>query len=347
MKQAISVYFDTNVYRLAREKDEIEATRLILRKRGAQLVISSGNIFETLAISQGKSRREEAEAIVSLEPKYEEKPESWHHARELLLEIRRRRPNWIRSVSFQRSIKRFLTGHLTVWEMFKTGDYPSPEAYAHYRRDFERGVEQSNDFDKFLRTRMRTGDTFAFGRSLNDLVAVDLRDPEVYWRFESLSTWHAAIVVRSKVSRDYADWLDPFLKNGAFEDPSYERFWLHDASANNLPLNRLTGLVAFYQLKRKITHGNAADQQTGLQLGHGGDVLHDLQPRRPAQYHHVRRSQFHGRNEEHGHGSASFERPSGRHQRPHGRRRGALHRGQHRPRNLAGARHAQRPRDDQ
>jgi hypothetical protein len=27
-----------------------------------------------------------------------------------------------------------------------------------------------------------------------------------------------------------------------------------------MPLNRLTGLVGFYQLRQKITHGNAADK---------------------------------------------------------------------------------------
>ena len=27
-----------------------------------------------------------------------------------------------------------------------------------------------------------------------------------------------------------------------------------------MPLNRVTGLVAYYQLKQKINHGNAADQ---------------------------------------------------------------------------------------
>lgn len=259
----ISVYFDTNVYRFAKEKGEVEATRLALRKFGAQLVVSAGNIFETLAISHSKSRREEAEAIVSLDPKYEDKPESWRHAQELLFEIRRKRPKWIRAVSFRRSIKGFLAGHVHLWELFKAGDFPSPEEYAQYRRDFEQGVEHSSEFNKFLRARMRAGDTFSFGKSPDDAMALDLANAEVFWRFESLTAWHSAVVTRSAASRDYADWITPFLKGGAFEDSSYESFWLHDAAAANLPLNRLTGLITFYQLKRKITHGNAADQIHG------------------------------------------------------------------------------------
>jgi hypothetical protein len=55
LRQAISVYFDTNVYRFAGDKGEVEATRLILKKFGAQLVVSVGTIFETLAISQTRA----------------------------------------------------------------------------------------------------------------------------------------------------------------------------------------------------------------------------------------------------------------------------------------------------
>lgn len=260
LRQALSVYFDTNVYRFTREKDEVERTRLILREFGAELVVSSGNIFETLAISQSKSRAEEAEAIVSLYPKYDDKPESWRHAHELLREIRRKRPNWIRSVSFRRSIKWFWAGHLQLWELFKAGDFPSSEGYAQYRRDFEHGVRSSSELNRILRAGMRAGDTFSFGRSPDDAIGLDLANPEAFWRFDSLMTWHGAVVMRSPASRDYADWIIPSLKRGAFEGPSYESFWLHDASAANLPLNRLTGLIAFYQLKHKITHGNAADQ---------------------------------------------------------------------------------------
>jgi hypothetical protein len=75
-----------------------------------------------------------------------------------------------------------------------------------------------------------------------------------------MTVWHAAIEGHSPASRDYADRLTPYLKHGAFNDPTYPSFWLEDASIEAMPLNRLTGLVSFYQLEEKITHGNAADQ---------------------------------------------------------------------------------------
>ncbi len=87
-----------------------------------------------------------------------------------------------------------------------------------------------------------------------------MTDPEIYWRAVGLMAWYFAIEGGGPASRDYADWLSPFLRSGAFREPAYQSFWLRDASAKAMPLNRLTGLVSFYQLQEKITHGNAVDQ---------------------------------------------------------------------------------------
>ncbi len=79
--------------------------------------------------------------------------------------------------------------------------------------------------------------------------------------------WYQALVVRSPASRDYADWLDPYVKEAAFNDPTYARFWLQDVRAENIPRNRLVGLVTYYQVHHKIAHGNAEDQI------HAGNLL--------------------------------------------------------------------------
>ena len=42
--------------------------------------------------------------------------------------------------------------------------------------------------------------------------------------------WQNAIVQKFATSCDYADWLGPYLRPSAFEDPSYADFWLKDLS---------------------------------------------------------------------------------------------------------------------
>jgi hypothetical protein len=85
-------------------------------------------------------------------------------------------------------------------------------------------------------------------------------DPEVFWRVDSLQVWYNAIEDKDPASRDYADWLGTDLRPGCFRDESYLSFWLREVASEAMPLNRLVGLVDFYQLQKKISHGNAADQ---------------------------------------------------------------------------------------
>src|SRR5262249_19247606 len=41
--------------------------------------------------------------------------------------------------------------------------------------------------------------------------------------------------------------------------PVYNRFWLKEVKAIDVPYTRLTGLIEFYQLQHKPTHCNAID----------------------------------------------------------------------------------------
>lgn len=253
MKNGVSVYFDTDVYRFARERGETQEIRRLLESTGIVLVLSSGNIFETLAIESERERSAEADAIVDLCPKFEEKPESWQHAQELIYELRRKRQDWIRPVRYLSSVRRYLDGHSALWGILRRCEWPDPQAYAAFRRDFERGVANNRDFQKLLRSlRAQKGD-YAISGPLGNLGNVDISNPEVFWRVDGLMAWYDAVVARSPASRDYADWIVPHLKPHVFESESYPTFWLRDASANALPLNRLTGLVTFYQLQHKIS----------------------------------------------------------------------------------------------
>jgi hypothetical protein len=71
---------------------------------------------------------------------------------------------------------------------------------------------------------------------------LDPSDPEIFWRIDGLMVWYNAIEGRDPSCRDYHDWLAPYVKSGSFRDPSYQSFWLQEASGDAMPLNRLVGL---------------------------------------------------------------------------------------------------------
>ena len=61
---------------------------------------------------------------------------------------------------------------------------------------------------------------FGFGEhEPNVLGEIRLDDPEIAWRLECLTAWHAAIVQQIPASRDLMDYLGPNLTPQAFTDP--------------------------------------------------------------------------------------------------------------------------------
>ena len=111
------------------------------------------------------------------------------------------------------------------------------------------------------------------------VAALDPADPAVFWRLDNLIAWLNTV---NNQSREYFDWLAPYLKLCAFRDPSYPSFWLLEVTPEEVPLCRLRGLVSFYQMEFRPTHGNLSDQ---LHAGHwlssdlfmtADDILHKV-----------------------------------------------------------------------
>lgn len=257
----MNLYFDTNVYRFITERGEASQVAALFDRYGCRLAVSAGNLFETYAVGSSSDRAKEMKTIARLGRDYSPQPESYLHALEVQREIRRLRRQWINPVPHKREIRTLLKGHQDLWTRVLNGELPSSSDFASYSDDAEQGIATARCFQKDLRALfLDPARDFELRTPSGHTVSVNVEDPEVFWRFEGLSVWYEAIVRENPASRDYADWLKPFLKRHAFADPSYLSFWLHDADADAMPLNRLTGLVSYYQLKQKITHGNSADQ---------------------------------------------------------------------------------------
>ncbi len=242
--------------------------RQFLDNAGHDVRASADNLFEIYAIPDKSARISEIKTLISVASCFEKKPGSWLHAQELRREIGRLRPQWLRSSSFttkeRKREKQFLKGHLERWDDAKSLKLRPARAFAAYRGDYESGWRTERATQKWLREEFRRGvSKFWLGASSKRhqlLTEVDFGDPEVFWRVDCFMVWFNALVRRTCASRDYADWLDPYVREDSFGDPSYPEFWLEEVAAENVPRNRLTGLVAYYQEHHKITHGNPGDQ---------------------------------------------------------------------------------------
>jgi hypothetical protein len=262
----MKLYFDTNIYNFIAACGESHAVRRFLDSSGHKVQASSENLFEIYAIPEASARGTELSTLVTVASSFEPQPQSWLHAYEVRREIGRCRPHWVKKVPFTKQARQFLKGHRQSWEEAKTLQRPREWAYAVYRRDAEGAVHIDRELQKAMRERQLTRKNTLRLVALNnhtetEIVSdAELRDPEIFWRAACMVVWYNALVVRAPGSRDYTDWLAPYVKEEAFQGSTYTQFWLQDVKAECVPRNRLLGLVNYYQTSHKITHGNATDQ---------------------------------------------------------------------------------------
>ena len=260
----MKLYFDTNIYRFITERDEAIQVAALLEKFACRLTVSAGNLFETWAMDPALDPAREIATITKLGNSYLSPPESYLHALEVRFEVKRIRRPWINPFPLKREIRKIgvlLDGHKEHWTRALTGDLPPATAFNLYKISAEQGIDGASRFQKDVRADfLDPSRTFELQTPGGATISINLHDPDVFWRFQGLSVWYEALEKNNPASRDYADWLKPHLRPHTFADPSYTSFWLKEMMAEAVPLNRLTGLISYYQLKQKISHGNSADQ---------------------------------------------------------------------------------------
>jgi len=82
---------------------------------------------------------------------------------------------------------------------------------------------------------------------------------ESYWRYSCMEVWGSALGKGVPESRDYDDWVAPFIRRRPIKGEDWAEFWMIDVDPNALLRNRLTSIVEFFQHTETVTSGNAAD----------------------------------------------------------------------------------------
>jgi len=260
-----TIYFDTNVYRHVKACNEVSDLKHLLRSNSVTLIASSTNLIETFAISLASERDEELRSLTQLASKFESQPQSWNQALELRSAIGRYRRQWLRPIAFEKRVRFFLQQHRAKWHAACQGEYPDAASYQQFHRNFEYGIKLHNNFQRTIRSGKLNGDSLPLDADTQSTIIngkpLTLRDPEVFWRIESLLSWSAAILKKDSACRDLDDWISPYVKANAFEGYDYPDFWLRSVTPDDVPKNRLCGLLSYYQLDSKVTHGNSQDSQ--------------------------------------------------------------------------------------
>ena len=258
-------FFDSNVFDYIAKASEPSLIRSELDSRGIEVLASHLLLVEAIVIKDRRIREQQLSCITRLATRYEDKPIAYRQALELRSEIERCRPDWLRarpSVAAKRRVREFVRQQQADWQLAKIGEL-SPGNLDEFKQDSESGISSNSRVQKTLRVETvvhrRPKKAHGYLEANGQRTRFDLNEPDSFWRWECACVWHSAMVERVDHSRDYYDYLSPYVNEDAFADEAYCRFWKREVDAARMPLNRIPGLVSYYQLEHRISHGNSYD----------------------------------------------------------------------------------------
>lgn len=148
----VQLYFDTNVYSMIGERGDAAATRKYFSGCAHAVLASAFNLLELRSIPVASTMSRDLGALRRVARTYEEYPLPYRHAREVLTEIRRVHPEWLRHTAPQNKIRSFLRHHHEEWREFKQ-DLPPRQSIAVYRAAAEPGNAINRQVQKLMRAQ--------------------------------------------------------------------------------------------------------------------------------------------------------------------------------------------------
>lgn len=266
--EKLKVYLDTNVYSYLYEAGEGREAHDYFREIAAQVLIDDLVILETARVPGRKERLRRLQTVRTVGKVLIEPPTAYREAMEVLGEIRRCRPTWLRPNPDEAKVKKLLRLGPRSWRKFKYDRLPNPAlALPRYLRDAEPAAQAFLAAQRQMRQTLLKATTFEFRVEDGELQQYldSLGQSERYWRLSTEILWATALNGETIV-RDLNYFLGPYLAPRRIERKDWASFWFRDVDSAAMPTGRLRSAVEFHQLSAKITHGNGNDVDHGLHL---------------------------------------------------------------------------------
>ena len=261
---------DANVWRYAHDAGAAAELRQVARKRDLRILVAPSVVYEALRTQDDQLRR----GLTNLMARRcwtPLMPESFGEAEEFLAEVCRLRPQWLRQDEEKerwrrRNIVDWRPGRGTFWDRLRE----IPDEVARHVAGLEGGqVEGARELAiESRRAAISAG--WKFERTNLDRVVARFERPMRGWSGEPVESWRASALGWASIAfvdPPYSDWLDPYINVAAYvRDPSWVRFWLHDADARHLPRWWIRGACEVLMSLRKVTSGTPCDAQLSTYL---------------------------------------------------------------------------------
>lgn len=265
----LRILLDTNIWS---EFANISAGPELLRVvRGGrvEIIVAPSVVFESLARSNDKKRQRQVD-LLTLSKWRRLMPEAFSQCQEIMSEIRRLRPEWLKNhpneqqfsrqrYDWTRKIGGFwdkvrydtedIREHLGIEEGWTRSLMDGAREIARKRRQqtIEQGLRTAGPLRGYL------------GHSTNPPAGCN-DTPFQPWRWDA---WASTSVALSMPRHPYYEWLTPFLNWGQVtaSPASWNRFWFYEVDEKAMPRFWLMWAFEMLQSVQKVTNGTPGDSQ--------------------------------------------------------------------------------------
>lgn len=262
---ATRILVDTNFWRYAADSG---SARELIRLPSKRTIILAAplSVFEILKM-RDESTRDKIISLITL-PRWKRlMPEAYYTTLELLHEIRRLRPDWLRTKSNEAGFRQLKND----WGRSKTGFWtrvramPSEAAKRIAEVGFYDDLHRGAEMARAQQAQMRTAVPHGTAPPLSGWKGVFPR-PTPGWRGDPIDVWRIEASglfenLLNQPHHPYFEWLHYFvgLPKALSDRESWNSFWLYEARQEHLKTIYLQSNAELLQSFKKINEGTMID----------------------------------------------------------------------------------------
>jgi hypothetical protein len=257
---------DTNIWRYVVDNASQGRLLRLARKGQYDVQIAPAVLYETLRLKDAQLRG----ALVRLMTNsrfHRLMPEAYSESMEILHEIERLRPDWLRDAPNIQFFNRLKSDWTRRTGGFWVRCARSPESEARFLSDTEGEMVEGSKAETQLARKEMIGLGWKRNPPMNKTLAGS-EEPVPGWRGEMVEAWRVDTWLHltyglARYGNPYRDWIAPFveLDAGLLASADWTEFWLHLADKSAMPRQWMRWAHSFAQRFRKVTPGSPGDTQ--------------------------------------------------------------------------------------
>jgi hypothetical protein len=260
------VLLDSNIWRYIVDNGSQGPLLQLARNGRYDVQIAPGVLYEALRLKDA-SRRASLVNLMTNSRFHRLMPEAYSESMEILQEIERVRPDWLRNTPDLRVFNRLKKDWTRTRGGFWARCERSPLSEARHIAWLESGlIEKARKEVHHARKEMMDA-----GWKRNppmDKTLMSFKHPVPGWRGDKLEAWRfdSFIAMTFSLARKddaYRDWIAPFVElDGNFlRSAAWGEFWFYLADKTKLPRQWMRWAYSFAQRFRRVTPGSPGDTQ--------------------------------------------------------------------------------------